>query len=79
MTPPNAPAAAPAPAHAGHVPSPCIGVCRMHERTGWCVGCLRTIEEIIAWGRATPEDQRRIWALLPARREAAAPLHGTPP
>ena len=28
------------------VPSPCISVCRMDERTGWCEGCLRTLAEI---------------------------------
>jgi uncharacterized protein len=50
--------------------SPCIGICRMDERTGWCEGCVRTIDEIIAWGRASHDEKRRIWALLPARRAA---------
>ena len=31
-------------------PSPCINVCRMDEATGWCAGCLRSIDEIAAWG-----------------------------
>ena len=53
------------------VPSPCIGVCRMSAATGWCEGCLRTIEEIAAWSRMADEDKRRVWALLPARRERA--------
>ncbi len=53
------------------VPSPCINVCRMDARTGWCTGCLRTIEEITAWSRLDDDGKRSIWALLPARREAA--------
>lgn len=59
-----------------HVPvgSPCTGVCRMDDRTGWCAGCLRSIDEIIAWGRASDDDKRRIWRLLPARRAAVDAL-----
>jgi predicted Fe-S protein YdhL (DUF1289 family) len=30
-------------------PSPCIGVCRIDEATGWCQGCLRTLDEIADW------------------------------
>ena len=28
------------------MPSPCINVCRMDAATGWCAGCLRTIDEM---------------------------------
>jgi glyoxylase-like metal-dependent hydrolase (beta-lactamase superfamily II) len=34
------------------VPSPCINICRMVPATGLCEGCMRTIDEIVAWGRA---------------------------
>jgi len=50
------------------VPSPCNDVCRMHEPTGWCEGCGRTIEEIAGWGSLDDAGRRRIWALLPARQ-----------
>jgi predicted Fe-S protein YdhL (DUF1289 family) len=30
-------------------PSPCIGVCRIDQATGWCQGCLRTLDEIADW------------------------------
>ena len=33
------------------VASPCVNVCRMHAGSGWCEGCLRTIDEIAAWSR----------------------------
>jgi hypothetical protein len=50
------------------VPSPCIDVCRMDAASGWCEGCLRTIDEIIAWGALDDEAKRRVWLLLDARR-----------
>ena len=54
---------------AQRVPSPCTSVCRMDEATGWCLGCLRTIDEIIAWSGASDDDKRAIWAEI-RRREA---------
>lgn len=49
------------------VPSPCRNLCRMHAATGWCEGCARSIEEIVAWGRADEAYKRAVWAQLPAR------------
>jgi uncharacterized protein len=51
------------------VPSPCINICRMDEATGWCEGCLRSIDEIVAWSALDDAAKHRVWALLPARRE----------
>ena len=53
------------------VPSPCVSICRMDASTGWCEGCLRTLDEIAAWSTMADEDKRRVWALLPARRQQA--------
>ncbi len=39
------------------VASPCTGVCRMDAATGWCVGCRRTIDEIVAWATARRRGQ----------------------
>lgn len=50
------------------VPSPCISVCRMDEPTGWCAGCLRTLDEIAWWSQLDDDDKRAVLALLPARR-----------
>ena len=49
------------------VPSPCAGVCRLDETTGFCLGCARTGEEIGGWLAAAPADQRAVLAALPAR------------
>jgi len=49
------------------VPSPCINICRIDRRSGWCEGCGRTIDEIIAWPRATEPEQAALVAQLPER------------
>jgi predicted Fe-S protein YdhL (DUF1289 family) len=51
----------------GDVPSPCMSVCRMDMDTGLCEGCLRTLDEIAAWGRMADEDKRAVWAQLAQR------------
>ena len=48
--------------------SPCVGVCALDAATGWCEGCLRTIDEIAAWGALDEPARREIWKRLPARR-----------
>lgn len=50
------------------VPSPCISLCEMAP-DGLCRGCLRTIDEIVAWGGADDNLKRAIWAEI-RRREA---------
>lgn len=55
---------------AGPVPSPCINVCRMDARTGWCEGCLRTLDEIAGWGRGSEDWKRAVWQRLEERRRA---------
>lgn len=47
--------------------SPCRKVCVMHPGSGLCIGCLRTVAEIAAWGGMTPEARRAVMAELPSR------------
>lgn len=54
------------------VPSPCVSVCRMDAATGLCEGCLRTLEEIAAWGAMGDDDKRAVWRLLEQRAGALA-------
>ena len=51
------------------VPSPCINLCRMVPETGLCEGCMRTIDEIVAWGRADDDYKRAVWAEIRRREE----------
>ncbi|MBC2670010.1 DUF1289 domain-containing protein [Novosphingobium piscinae] len=49
-------------------PSPCTRVCRIESRTGWCLGCRRTLAEIADWAMMTPAQQRALLADLARRR-----------
>ncbi|MBB5534841.1 DUF1289 domain-containing protein [Rhizobium giardinii] len=49
--------------------SPCILVCSIDMKTGYCFGCGRTRDEIGAWTLYTSEERRNIMELLPARLE----------
>jgi predicted Fe-S protein YdhL (DUF1289 family) len=50
------------------IPSPCIGVCRIDEVSGLCLGCARTPGEVATWSTASNETRNNVWADLPARR-----------
>ncbi len=52
-----------------HVPSPCVGVCRMDEAHRWCVGCLRSRDEIGDWGRMADREKLALWRQLTQRRQ----------
>jgi uncharacterized protein len=45
-------------------------VCRIDEHSGWCEGCLRTLDEIAEWSVMDDRAKRAVWKLLPQRREA---------
>jgi predicted Fe-S protein YdhL (DUF1289 family) len=47
-------------------------VCQLDDRTGWCIGCSRTIDEIRDWIISTPEERQRILDALAARRSENA-------
>lgn len=49
------------------VESPCILVCSIDMKTGYCFGCGRTSGEIASWLTYTPEERRVLMEELPAR------------
>jgi monothiol glutaredoxin len=51
-------------------PSPCIKVCVLHASR--CTGCLRTIDEIAAWGTMSAEAQWALIGVLENRRQQVA-------
>jgi predicted Fe-S protein YdhL (DUF1289 family) len=51
------------------IESPCILVCSMDIKTGYCFGCGRTRDEISGWITMAPETRREIMNELPARLE----------
>lgn len=42
------------------VASPCIGTCKLDGATGWCLGCGRTISEIVEWRDADDADRAAV-------------------
>ena len=63
---------------AGPVPSPCISVCVIDERTGLCTGCQRTLDEIAAWSVLDDADRRAVWTRIGLRRAALNAAIETP-
>lgn len=53
-----------------NVPSPCMSVCQMNDASGWCSGCLRTLEEIAAWGNLDEFARREVWRCIGERAES---------
>lgn len=51
----------------GSVPSPCVSVCRIDPTSGLCLGCWRSIDEIVAWGRMDDAGKRLVWQAILAR------------
>lgn len=52
---------------AGLPPSPCVGVCRLDEASGLCLGCGRSGDEIAAWRDLDDARRAEVWQLLPER------------
>ncbi len=49
------------------VPSPCVSVCVVHPIEGVCEGCLRSLDEIGAWGQMQSAQQREVWQQIKLR------------
>jgi len=49
-------------------PSPCTKVCAL-DASGYCIGCLRTGDEIARWISMDPEAQWQLLATLAERRK----------
>lgn len=55
------------------ITSPCIRNCCLDEQD-MCVGCFRLLDEIIAWGDASPEQKQHILDNCQSRRQQRNPL-----
>ncbi len=58
------------------IASPCVKLCVIHPEARLCTGCLRTIEEISAWGRISDAERAAIIADLPGRAPQLAKRRG---
>lgn len=51
------------------IESPCILVCSIDMKTGYCFGCGRTRDEIASWLGFSADERRAIMEVLPRRLE----------
>jgi uncharacterized protein len=49
------------------IESPCILVCSIDMKTGYCFGCGRTRDEIGDWMSMSGTERRAVMDILPAR------------
>ena len=47
--------------------SPCNQVCQMDPRSGLCIGCARTLDEIARWAQMSAAEREWVLAELPQR------------
>ena len=57
------------------VDSPCINICKFDEKTGFCIGCLRTRDECKQWKKMKDKHRVRIIDERP-KRKAKLRKHG---
>jgi predicted Fe-S protein YdhL (DUF1289 family) len=61
-------AVAPRDAPTEPIPSPCIKICRIAPKSGLCIGCLRTLDEIGAWSTFSDQERQAVFEALPGRK-----------
>jgi predicted Fe-S protein YdhL (DUF1289 family) len=61
------------------VVSPCVKVCAIDGESGLCLGCFRTLKEIVAWPRLAAAERAAINTALPGRRGQIRPEKLGPP
>ena len=49
------------------IETPCTHVCVMHPARGLCIGCGRSLDEIVHWVDYDAAERARIMAQLPSR------------
>lgn len=53
------------------VESPCTSVCKMDNNSKMCMGCWRTIDEIVAWRSDSDEMKKKVLTLIALRKNVA--------
>ncbi len=48
--------------------SPCVDICRMDAASGFCEGCLRTIDEIAGWSGLDDAGKQAVLLQIGQRR-----------
>jgi uncharacterized protein len=60
------------------IESPCSKICTLDARSGLCLGCGRTVDEIARWSAMSAAERTRVMGELPARLAGAGePIKAT--
>ncbi|MBC2884996.1 DUF1289 domain-containing protein [Ochrobactrum sp. CM-21-5] len=51
------------------IESPCMLVCTMDIRSGFCLGCARTLDEISRWSGMSDAERQAVMMQLPVRHQ----------
>jgi predicted Fe-S protein YdhL (DUF1289 family) len=54
---------------AQNIETPCIGVCTVDDKTGFCMGCFRSLEEIQNWWDMTDQQRSEVMQKLDQRMQ----------
>jgi predicted Fe-S protein YdhL (DUF1289 family) len=54
------------------VVSPCVKLYKIDKQTELCQGCLRTIDEIVVWSKASNGQKLEIWERIHQRQLLAS-------
>lgn len=57
---------------AQNIETPCIGVCTVDDKTGFCMGCFRSLEEIQNWWDMTDQQRSEVMQKLDQRMQENA-------
>jgi len=57
----------------GMIETPCVKICTLDARSGVCLGCGRTIDEIAQWSAMSPEVRSLVIGELPGHLAAGPP------
>jgi predicted Fe-S protein YdhL (DUF1289 family) len=49
------------------IESPCVNICTLDARSGMCLGCGRSIDEIARWTAMSAAERARVMSELPTR------------
>lgn len=60
------------------VPSPCVHICALDDED-ICIGCQRSMDEIVRWGRMDDAERRQVLARCAARGRAKGAYFGDSP
>jgi predicted Fe-S protein YdhL (DUF1289 family) len=58
------------------IASPCVKTCAIDPDTGWCLGCVRDLDEIAGWSRMSDAQKQSVLDRIVARRASLSAAAG---